>query len=222
MARPPRPEPKFFLRQDAVDLGYAGYRIQHFSHWHDQPVLGEKSTSYIERADCIARIRAVLPDASLIFVLRNPIQRAYSNWRFSSEQGIETLSFEAALAAEPTRIASWNGGGVSVCPFAYVARGYYARYLELWERHFPSDQIIVTTNEMLFAGGSALSELFARMGLDITEINIETEPANMSEDEEDGYPNDAVARALRDCYDDDIRSLQERWGLDINAWLSNQ
>ena len=187
MAQPLRPEPKFFLRSDAEDMGYAAYRAQHFAHWRGEPWLGEKSTSYIERMDSIQRIRAVLPDVRLIFVLRDPVRRAYSNWRFSREQGLEKLSFEEALAAEPARVESWNGSHSSVCPFAYTARGHYTRYLEVWARHFPRDRMIVTSSELLFRGGHALSEVFARLGLDTGVLQAKTDPVNARE-EDDGQP----------------------------------
>ena len=219
MAQPLRPEPKFFLREDAVTLGYAEYRARHFPHWRGEPLLGEKSTSYIERTDSIQRIRAVLPDAQLIFVLRDPVRRAYSNWRFSREQGFEKLSFEEALAAETARVESWNGSHSSVCPFAYAARGHYTRYLEVWGRHFSRDRIIVTPSELLFRGGSALSELFARLGLNSEELQAKTDPVNASEDD-DERPSDAIAKALSARYKNEVRTLQEHWGVDVSAWFA--
>ena len=223
MARPLRPEPKFFLRQDAVSKGYGDYRERHFAHWSGEPLLGEKSTSYIERTDSIARIRAVIPDVSLVFVLRDPVRRAYSNWRFSRQQGIESLSFEEALAPEPVRVSAWNesAAGVSVCPFAYATRGHYARYLEDWSEHFPRERIAVTTSESLFAGGHALSDLFSRFGLDLASPDSGAVPVNASEDDDDGYPEPATAEVLRERYEADMRVLQHRWKLDLSAWFPN-
>lgn len=217
MAQPLRPEPKFFLREDAVTLGYSEYRERHFSHWRGQPVLGEKSTSYIERTDSIARIRAILPDARLIFVLRDPVKRAYSNWRFSREQGMETLSFEEALAAESARVKAWDSSHTSVCPFAYAARGHYSRYLSVWAHHFPRDRMIVTTSELLFRGGRAMSDVFEQLGLDGKAAGGETRPVNASEEEE-GHPSDAATRTLSARYEDEMRILGQYWGVDVSAW----
>jgi hypothetical protein len=218
MAQPLRPEPKFFLRENAVKLGYTEYRTRHFSHWCGERLLGEKSTSYIERTDSIPRIRAVLPDTRLIFVLRDPVKRAYSNWRFSRAQGREQLSFEDALAEETVRVKSWNDSDTSVCPFAYAARGHYSRYLGVWEHHFPRDRMIVTTSELLFQGGSALSDVFTRLGLDAEAVRSATDPVNASE-EENGRPSDAAARVLSARYKDEMRILRQHWGVDVSAWL---
>ena len=221
MSLPLRPEPKFFLREDAVNLGYSEYRARYFAHWRDEILLGEKSTSYIERTDSIERIRLVLPGAFLVFVLRDPVQRAYSNWRFSREQGIESLSFEDALTAEPARVAAWNGNGsgISVCPFAYAGRGYYARHLETWARHFPREQMTVVTSESLFADKKAMGDLFAKFRLDREGCGAKKEPVNVSEDENgDSCPDATVAKTLRARYQDDMRSLKRFWQLDISAW----
>jgi len=56
MASPLRPEPKFFLREDAVSKGREGYLARHFPHHNGESMLGEKSTSYMEREDAILRM----------------------------------------------------------------------------------------------------------------------------------------------------------------------
>ena len=49
MARPLRPEPKFFLDVAAWKKGREHYLARHFSDASPSAILGEKSTSYYER-----------------------------------------------------------------------------------------------------------------------------------------------------------------------------
>lgn len=67
---------------------------------------GEASVGYLRggRA-CAQRIRAAVPDVRLIFILRQPADRAYSAYLHQRKQGRETLSFRAALAIESRRMA---------------------------------------------------------------------------------------------------------------------
>lgn len=161
LAKPLRPEPKVFL--DDTPLSQADYRARFFAAAGDDTrALGEKSVTYVERPDAIARIQAVLPDALVIFVLRDPVERAFSNWRFSVESGLETLSFEDALEAEAARAAK-PPPGVSTNPFAYVERGHYAAQLEPWLDAFHERAVVLLFEEVREDLG-AVRELYQRLG----------------------------------------------------------
>lgn len=217
MARPVRPEPKFFLREDAVASGRDGYLARHFPHREGEPLLGEKSTSYMERMDAIPRIRAILPDVKLVFILREPATRAYSNWKFSRSHGIEPLDFEAALEAESERTTHWDRERYSVCPYAYAARGHYPEYLERWAACFPREHIILATSESLFGDLAAVRALFTRLGVD-PEAPLQRPGRINASPEESGRVPESVLRHLRHRYRDDIRRLSDHWGLDTTPW----
>lgn len=217
MANPIRPEPKFFLREDAVTRGREDYLAQHFSHHKGESLLGEKSTSYIEREDAVSRIHAVLPEARLVFVLRDPAMRAYSNWRFSRSHGIEPLDFADALEAEEERTANWDAGRFSVCPYAYAGRGHYPRYLERWAACFAREKIILITSELLFNDLTAARAVLGRLGVD-PKVPLQLPgKINASPMESDSAPKDLLQH-LREGYHDDIRQLADDWGLDTTPW----
>ena len=52
------------------------------------------------------RIAAALPDVKLIVLLRDPVERALSQYFHSKRLGLEPLELEEALAAEPKRLAN--------------------------------------------------------------------------------------------------------------------
>lgn len=218
MASPVRPEPKFFLRENAVTEGRESYLARYFSHHKGETMLGEKSTSYIEREDAIDRIHAVLPEARLIFVLRDPALRAYSNWRFSRSHGIEPLDFADALEAEETRTEDWDSEQFSVCPYAYAARGHYPLYLKRWAACFPRENIILVTSELLFSNSTTVRTILARLGVN-PDIPLQSSgKVNASPTEESACVPEALLQHLRDRYRDDIRQLANDWGMDTTPW----
>ena len=79
----------------------------------------------------------MLGEAHVVVVLRDPVERAVSNWRFSTENGLETRPLEDGAAREPGRPAPWDPAVTSVSPFAYLERGRYVDYLEPWVGAFP-------------------------------------------------------------------------------------
>lgn len=216
MAKPMRPEPKFFLQEDVGARDCMSYLSAHFPHAGDERVLGEKSTSYIEREEAAVRIKAILPLARIVVILRDPVLRAYSNWRFSRDHGIEELDFAQAIDAEQGRCAQWDRKRYSVCPFAYAARGDYVQYLDMWARHFPREQILVVTSEALFDERTgALAGLLRRLDLD-PEVAM---PGRINAAGDAGDIDPDSLRRLRSRYREGNRRLGQEWQVDTSAWL---
>lgn len=94
---------------------------------------GEASTSYLYSANAAQEIREVCPDARIMMILRNPVDRAYSHYWNHVRDGNEQLSFEEALWDEPERIRNRQW-----CGSYYVTGGRYAeqvaRYLDVFGR----------------------------------------------------------------------------------------
>ena len=160
MALPVRPEPKFFLNAALIDKGYEYYRETYFGKKPGARVFGEKSTSYIEVASAAQALAAMIPDAKIVFVLRNPIERAISNYRFSVMHGVEQISMVDAFTQETERIEKYDHQRYSVSPYAYLRRGRYIEYIELYERYFRPEQIHVLIYEQMVAREDAVRGLY--------------------------------------------------------------
>jgi hypothetical protein len=217
MARPLRPEPKYFIRPDAGD-DIDAYRREFFSgaptDW-----LGEKSTSYIEHPIAAERIARLLPDAVIVFLLRDPVERAISNYNFSVMNGLETLPLDEALDAEPARTAGDSATpSTSVSPYAYVARGHYVRYLEPWFARFSASQIHLLTTERLVADPQATTDLaLQQLGLSpIASIAGADRAVNHSDPA--GDAPQAIRERLGAIFADSNRELASRYGVDIGDW----
>jgi hypothetical protein len=106
--------------------------------------VGQTSPLYIYEPKTASRIAQLLPRVKLIFILRNPVDRAYSHYWHEVKKGHETLSFEEALEQERFRIGQ---GFHQRRHFSYVDRGRYARQLERYLRYFPREQLLVLLME---------------------------------------------------------------------------
>jgi hypothetical protein len=86
--------------------------LYYYSSWNPatRPVAGDISPSYLFfHRSCAERIRSFSTDARILIILRNPIDKAFSQYCHQCAQARETLSFAAALADEDRREAAlWS------------------------------------------------------------------------------------------------------------------
>ena len=122
-------------------------------------IRGEATPEYIFHPHAIPRIKADLPKVKLIALLRNPVDRAYSQYWHEVRLGYEPLSFEEAIAREPARLAGEleraeidaHYNGRAMIHHSYLLRGIYADQLMRVFRHFPRSQVMLLRSEDLFA-----------------------------------------------------------------------
>jgi hypothetical protein len=162
LARPVSPEPKFFLVDDLYARGLDYYSSTWFRDLPPDCLAGEKSTNYLESPRAAERIHLHLPRVQLVFVLRETVERAYSNYLWSRRNGLETESFPTALAREPARAAELPPALRYARPHAYVSRGLYAQLLQPYFRLFGRDQILCLRFEDIRDRPGALVERLHR------------------------------------------------------------
>jgi hypothetical protein len=149
MAEPMVPEPKFFLVCELWRRGVDYYSKKWFDPLPTGRVLGEKSANYLESPEVAERIFRAVPPVKLIFLLRNPVDRAYSNYLWSRQNGLESETFERALALEEQRDRDLAPNLLYARPHAYFSRGLYADHLVRFYKRFPRQQILVLRHEDL-------------------------------------------------------------------------
>jgi hypothetical protein len=120
----------------------------------------EASPYYIYHPLSAERIRKDFPDMKIITLLRNPVDRAYSNYHMNFDLDVEPLpTFEEAIAAEPERLAG-EVEKITADPdhslfnhmhLSYLNQGIYADQLERWFSIFPREQILVVQSERFYS-----------------------------------------------------------------------
>jgi hypothetical protein len=121
-------------------------------------LTGEGTPYYLYHPACARRAAGTVPEAKLIVLLRNPVDRAYSHYHHRTKKGIETLGFEEALESEADRLAGEEERlladegyrSFEHQHFSYLSRGLYAGQLARWHRHFDRDRTLVLRSEDLY------------------------------------------------------------------------
>ncbi len=137
----PQKEIHFFDHE--FDRGIGWYERQFATA--GEPVAGEATPSYMYYPEAVERMAHLLPDARLVAILRNPVDRAYSHYWFNRAQKREKLPFEAALEREGERIRS--GDARARHTFSYVDRGRYLPQLRDVASRYPRERLHVVVFE---------------------------------------------------------------------------
>lgn len=145
-----RPEPHFFYKSWEYEKGSEYYSQRWFSEVNGQKAIGERSSSYIFGGRGTAsKMHQLLPQLKLIFTLRNPVLRAWANYRYTALQGLEDVDFDTALKQEPKRIAAQTGIWSEIQPYNYTGRGYYGQQLVEFLDYYSKDQVLIIESEQM-------------------------------------------------------------------------
>jgi hypothetical protein len=135
----------------------------------------EACTYYAFHPYAIERIAHDFPDIKLVFMLRDPVERAYSAYKHEVARGFETAAtFDEALALEDARLEGEDEKMRTDLTYeshanrhqAYRHRGDYATQVERALQHFPREQLHVLDSEAFFESPERVyGELMAFLGL---------------------------------------------------------
>jgi hypothetical protein len=150
------------------DRGLDWYRTHFPTRWHAASIrrragvpmqTGEGSPYYLFHPLVPGRVARDLPNVKLIALLRDPVERAYSQFQHESARGFEELSFEDAIDREEERLAGEVErlfADPSYHSFehqhhSYQARGRYAEQILAWHEVLPPERLLVLHMESFFA-----------------------------------------------------------------------
>jgi hypothetical protein len=184
----PRKEPHFFQGMRS-DFRWPGRRLAPvtdlrdylalFEGVTDEKAIGEGSASYLYSLEASALIKRSIPDAKIIAVLRNPAERAYSNYLHLVQVGREPLaSFAEALQAEEGRMREKWGPD-----WYYKQKGFYHDQVKRYFDTFGRDQVRIWLYEDLRDDPSSMMrEVFRFLEVDDTfvpDLSIEHNPSGV-------------------------------------------
>ena len=180
----PIKEPKFFLSDGPPPTrGGPGDALTYREHvWKraDYEALfdaapggtlrGESTPLYMYDREAMRRIRDLLPEARLIAIIRDPVERAHSNWTHLWSAGLEPVGdFIQACGEEERRIAA---GWASF--WHYTALGRYGEQLEHIFSLFPREQVcVIRYRQLVDQPAATLDGIFGFLGVEpgvVTEV----------------------------------------------------
>ena len=146
LSQHPLVEPAAFKEPHYFDLVYDDEGVEWYRRCFPAPrrkdgrwtITGEASPGYIFHPLVPERMAKVIPQARLIAVLRNPVDRTYSAYHHRVRNGLETRTFEEAVEA--------SLGDDS----EYLSESIYVDQLLRWTQFFDREQLLVLKSEDFF------------------------------------------------------------------------
>ena len=126
---------------------------------------------YIYHEKAPQRIHQILPNSKLIVILRNPIDRSYSNYCMGDpREKRKKKTFEEVIVDEKKILNKINKNNTdeyyNFVHSSMLARGFYAEQLENWYKIFPKDQIlIIKSEEFATETNKIMNNIFDFLGL---------------------------------------------------------
>ena len=169
-------EPMFFSHDASIapHLGMIGFSEgtdayqQCFAHCSSSALKGEASTSYMFFPGVLERLKAYAPNAKIIFIFRNPVDRVFSHYNWNCAWGDESRTLiEAFDHSRCLDIATWANRCGPAGYYYYYQNGLSARWLENFIATFGAKSVITVSFESLRDRPiSTLNNIYDFLGLD--------------------------------------------------------
>jgi hypothetical protein len=170
--------------------------------------IGEFTPSYCF-SPRIERIYEYNPRMKLIMMVRNPIDRAISQYHMYVQLGMEERSMKEALLSD--------GGERRYVSYAYLTRGRYHEQIELMHSYFPDSQILVRRLEDLAtAPGPVMSSITEFLNIPALDT-LEFKPWNVGNYSPTSGDSE-LHKELREYFMPHNLMLTEKFGIRTDDW----
>lgn len=165
---PAQKEINFFADEDKYSKGAEWYINTYFSGADDRKLWGEVSPHYMAYRCSPARIHRTFPEAKLVAILRNPVDRAYSNYNHVVRKGAETRAFHEVIADQSkTRFHLPETTSGDLWKHYVIGFGLYGQALKQYLHYFDREQIFLLFQEDLLSDPqNVIVRLFDFLGAD--------------------------------------------------------
>jgi hypothetical protein len=215
-------ETHFFDDEINVDWSAPDYdRYHRFFVGEASKLWFEATPIYAYWPGSLERIKRYNPHVRLIFLFRDPIERAWSHWCMQYARGVDTLDFRSAIRGGRSRLVSHISTPREWRVFSYVERGFYwdqvARILSLFSRQ----QVLFLPSEELLKQPEPTLHRIAHF-LDLSHFrSVARKTANVRP--EIPYPSSCAPSDisyLRDIYASGLSRFENLTDIDVSEWLT--
>jgi hypothetical protein len=221
----PAKEVHFFDDETGVDWSQPDYRRLHaaFPQLDGRPndvVRGEATPIYLYWPNALERIARYNPAMKLVLLFREPIERAWSQWKMEYARGWETEPFAWCVREGRVRVDSPDAPGRHRV-FSYVERGFYGAQFAHLLTIFPREQVLALRSEDLDARPSeTLKRICEFVGAPPPAGPIVPRRELTAKDIDYGAPMSAADRThLRGLFAEDLSRFASLSGLEVGHWL---
>ena len=181
-------------------------------------ITGEATPNYLENYQSAERIYDVFSEVKLLVILRNPVDRAFSQYNHWIRLNWDDRSFETAINSELEILRKnpekpqgdknyWQQPG------NYIGRGIYVEFLKQWLVVFPREQILILKGENLYQKPvETMKQVFQFLELPEHQLSEyrKLNPGNYSP------INDEMRQKLSEYFQPHNQRLEEYLGIQFN------
>lgn len=206
---PSRKEPHYF------DLNYSR-GIQWYRAFF--PIAGgsmsvDATPSYLAHPDAAQRAHATVPAAKVLASLRDPVERAWSHYRYRASKGQESRSFDQVVSDEVDEKADPLSGFDRVGDVSIISAGVYAPQLKRWIDTYGEEAVhVIDANALFTDPDSEMARVQRFLGLSHP-LSIERSNAAPSLC---GSPSEWAIATLKDFYEEPNAELRRVCELDFS------
>lgn len=136
-------------------------------------VTGESTPFYLIHPLVPKLVKNKIPRVKIIILLRNPIERAHSQYNHQFREKNEKLSFEKAIESEKIKtreewlkLNEWEEGNRVNERYSYLEGGLYYKQIKGWMEQFPEEQFLIINADQFFTNTSViLNQVFEFLGV---------------------------------------------------------
>lgn len=133
-----------------------------FADARQAKAVGEASVRYLYESQVPERLAAYAPQARLIVILRDPVDRLYSHYHMNVSKHVEPETLQAALADESERVQRGYGWD-----WHYRRVGKYGEQLQRYFQCFDREQVLVLFHSQLQTEPlGTMAKIFQHLGVD--------------------------------------------------------
>lgn len=127
----------------------------------EHSLTGEASVSYLYSHHAPLALYRFNPEAKIILMLRNPVERAFSHYLMDLHLGFTSLDFEKAFEADrQAPVKTWNAAS------NYIETGLYSEQVKRFLETFPAGQVLILFyDEFRVNPEPVLAEVFEFLGV---------------------------------------------------------
>ena len=210
-----RKEIHFFDDSNNYSKGINWYKETYFKDTGHAKAIGEITPAYMFLEHIPEKILKDLGrDIKFIFMLRNPVDRAYSNYKMELGRNNEHETFLKAIELESERIVESESTKKT---YSYVQRGFYAKQIKKYLKYFPEENMMFVIFEEFIKEPTNISkEIFKFLGVQSEfQLNYHIKKNESCE----ASPMDLKLRnTLIDLFKDDVKELEQIIGRSLDIW----
>lgn len=199
----PAKEPQFFSFRERFSKG-ARKHNENFENCATASVYGESSQCYFTHTDAMDRIDERLADPRIILMLRDPIDRLVSQYKWNFRRSTEKESLRRAVMDRGDDIGYIYDERLGIYreKGGYVAFSRYSRWVPEWQKRFGEENVLILAFEDYIANQSAsLAKIFDF--LSVKQVTVPESHGNATDE--------ALTKLIPPRYTFAARMLPRKW-----------